>query len=344
MTFFIMDNNLRKIIISKIQDRIPANIKTINYLMDILDMGRESAYRRMRGEISFSIEEIAKLSVALDFSIDKLVGKTTENRVLFDLPIDRNDDTSKAFTVMLQQYDKNIVHQVEAETTETIMALNLLPSIFTSCFDNLFRYSYYRWAHQTSADSLSYRFSDVVLPPEIIDLQKRIKSNFGKTKNSVYILDPEMFVNTIRGINYYYRRKLINDEELRLLKDDLLGLVNLMEKSMQTGIFDSCSRFYFYLSSVSIESNSAYIMYDDHRISHFQIYLVNPIVIHNSELCIVHKNWLESLKKYSTLITRSQEILQIKYLNQQRMYIENIEKAGYAETCTSGLGASENSL
>ncbi|GAB6011886.1 helix-turn-helix domain-containing protein [Viscerimonas tarda] len=319
------NNNLNEKIVSKILNSIPSNIKPINYLMDMLDMGRESAYRRMRGEISFNIEEIAKLSVELGFSIDELLKESKGNHVLFDLPIDRHDDTSKAFMVMLQQYRDQLIHRIEAKDAEALMTLNLIPATFTSFFDNLFKYSYYRWVHQTNESSLSYRLSDVVLPTEITDLQKEIRENIRKTNKSVYILDPNMFVNTIRGIQYYYRRKLINEEELRLLKKDLLALVDLLEKLMQTGVLEPKAKFFFYLSSVSIEANSTYSRYDNHCLSHFQIYLTNPIVVHNSELCVIHRNWLESLKKYSTLITRSQEILQIRFLNQQRIYIENLE-------------------
>ena len=42
-----MNNNLNKSVLDKILNCIPENIKPVNYLMDILDLGKESAYRRL---------------------------------------------------------------------------------------------------------------------------------------------------------------------------------------------------------------------------------------------------------------------------------------------------------
>lgn len=45
-------------LISRILISIPDNINPVLYLMDLLDLSRESAYRRIRGEIPFTFWEI----------------------------------------------------------------------------------------------------------------------------------------------------------------------------------------------------------------------------------------------------------------------------------------------
>ena len=57
-----MTMNLNKIVLTKILDIMPENLKPVTLLMDVLDIGKESAYRRLRGEKPFSMEEIYKLS------------------------------------------------------------------------------------------------------------------------------------------------------------------------------------------------------------------------------------------------------------------------------------------
>ena len=74
-----MNNNLNKSVLDKILNCIPENIKPVNYLMDILDLGKESAYRRLRGEKALSLEEIHKLSLELRISLDEILGKNKKN-------------------------------------------------------------------------------------------------------------------------------------------------------------------------------------------------------------------------------------------------------------------------
>jgi hypothetical protein len=62
-----MLRNRKDALTTKILDSIPKNIKPIEYLIKILDISKESAYRRLRGEIPFTFEEMSKLSLDLDF-------------------------------------------------------------------------------------------------------------------------------------------------------------------------------------------------------------------------------------------------------------------------------------
>lgn len=44
------------------KERIPQDMNLANTLADILCMGKEAVYRRLRGEVSFTIDEVALLS------------------------------------------------------------------------------------------------------------------------------------------------------------------------------------------------------------------------------------------------------------------------------------------
>lgn len=45
-----MTMNLNKIVLTKILDIMPENLKPVTLLMDVLDIGKEPAYRGLRGE------------------------------------------------------------------------------------------------------------------------------------------------------------------------------------------------------------------------------------------------------------------------------------------------------
>ena len=80
-----MKNGILNELIAVMKERVPQGQNLASVLADILFMGKEAVYRRLRGEVSFSIEEIATISSKLGISIDQVVGSHHSNKVTFDL-------------------------------------------------------------------------------------------------------------------------------------------------------------------------------------------------------------------------------------------------------------------
>jgi len=55
-------NYIVKELINKMKERIPQGQNLANYLTDTLYMGKEAVYRRLRGEVAFTFDEIAVIS------------------------------------------------------------------------------------------------------------------------------------------------------------------------------------------------------------------------------------------------------------------------------------------
>jgi len=318
-------DNLRCIITSKILSNIPPHVKPIDYLMETLDISRESVYRRIRGDISFTLEEIAKLSIELEFSIDELIMKDMPSRVFFNLHTATSQPPSDIFVTMYQHYFNNVFDLSYSKDIESTMVLNHIPPEFLISSNHLLKFMYYQWMHQNQEVSLKYFYSDIVLPNSLLSLQSRTLENLKLIKNNIIIVDANVFFNLVKEVHYYYKRRLINDEEFFALKNDLLDLISKMENIAQTGYYGQNARYSIYLSSLNIDSSSRFIKYDDEIMkSVFFVNSIEPIVVMNPDLSIMHKKWLDSMRKYSTLITQSNEILQVKYFNKQRNFIEEI--------------------
>jgi len=315
-------DNLRSIITTKILNSIPPRVKPIDYLLETLNISRESVYRRVRGDISFTIEEIAKLSVELEFSIDELIIKDIPSRVFFNLHMTSEQSPSDIFTIIYQQYFQNIFDHTR--DIDSIMVTNQIPPEFIISFNHLFRFLYYRWMHQNQEASLKYSYSDVTLPENLLSLQYKSGEYLEKIKNNIFIIDVNIFSNLAREIHYYHKRRLINENDFFALRNDLLDLVNMMENIAQTGFYGSGAKYNIYLSSLNINSSSRYIKFDGQEKSIFCVDSIEPIIVENLNLCSLHKKWLDSMRKYATLITQSNEILQVKYFNKQRSYIEEM--------------------
>ena len=319
-------DNLRSIITAKILNNIPPYTKSIDYLMQTLGISRESVYRRIRGDISFTLEEIAKLSIELGFSIDELIMKDIPSRVFLNVHTTHTQNSSDIYTTIFQRYLDDAYNIENTKDIESIMAINQVPHEFIVYFNHLFKFAYYRWMHQHQESSLKYFYSDVTLPENLISLQYKSIDCLKKIKSNTIIIDSNVFINLIQEIQYYYKCRLINDDEFNHLKNDLLDLVNMMENIAQTGFYGSNAKFNFYLSSLNIDSGGRYLKFNNQTKSIFFVNSIEPVIVVNANLCAMHKKWLDSMRKYATLITQSNEILQVKYFNKQRNHIEEIVK------------------
>ena len=325
-----MSKEQSNLLIRRIRENIPKKTKAVHYLAHLLEISVESAYRRLGGRIPFTFDEIAKLSKTLNFSVDDIIDlKMTDSKVLFELKTNELVDSSVAFTNLLQQELNYIKKLNESSRSEAISAMRHLTALSVLDFDTLFKFFYYKWTHQTEDVPINYFFSDVVFPPEIEELLQEIRSLSDETlynNEMTVISNPSLCQSIVSEIHYYTKRGLINDVDLQLLKNELLNWVDDTARMIKTGITKQGGRCNYFLSSFDIiESNSIYTSFDVQAESRFWIYTVNPLKVSKPSACKTHKEWLNSLKRYATYITQSNEILQVEFLNRQKQYVQSVE-------------------
>jgi hypothetical protein len=325
-----MDKRLNELITKKILSKLPNNIKIIDYLKDILGIGKESAYRRVRSDIPFTFEEITKIAVDLGISIDEVIGWNIRERVFFDFDSRKLVQADESFYQMLCDYNKQLNIFCEKSDIEIAITVNKIISLFAiaSGSDLIFKYYYYRWLN-IGNNLRDVKFSEVIVPEKLTKIKKEVKKKIDYINNITIIIDRHTIENTIREIQYYFTRKLISSEEVAQLKAELSSFMNFTERMLIKGDNLQGKKYFIYISLLSVASNSIYCRYDKNYISQYWIYENNSIAIMSEDMCVLHKKWIDSLKKSSALISQSNEILQSAFLTKQKEIIENITNELY---------------
>ena len=65
-----MQNELNTSLIEAVKEKLPLKENLANLLIDTLYIGKEAIYRRLRGEVPFTLEEAALISRKLGVSLD----------------------------------------------------------------------------------------------------------------------------------------------------------------------------------------------------------------------------------------------------------------------------------
>lgn len=65
----MMQNELNTSLIEAVKEKLPLKENLANLLIDTLYIGKEAIYRRLRGEVPFTLEEAALISRKLGVSL-----------------------------------------------------------------------------------------------------------------------------------------------------------------------------------------------------------------------------------------------------------------------------------
>lgn len=317
-----MNNLLDKLLADKIFEKVPLEVNPIEYLMETLDLSRKSVYRRRKGELPFTFEEVAILSKELNFSFDELVAKSNESQAIFNHHADHLFDPKETFKRMLEKYLEFYKKAISAKSFYGVFTVNRILPVFALDSKHLFRFFYYMWLHQGHSAPLNFRYSDMVFPPEIADLSRKVWEYMRYVPKTTVIADVMIFKNIFKEFEYYYKRELLSKEDFMSLRDELLSYIKEIEAVATVGTNEYGAQYSIYLSKLDIESNSCYFRIDEDIESSFWVFGISPLYTNNSSVFTSHKKWLDSLKKYSTLITQSNELLQSEFFNEQYTFVK----------------------
>ena len=114
-------------LISAMKEKLPQGTNLANLLMDILYIGKEAVYRRLRGEVPFTLAEAAVISQKIGISLDRITGTTFRGNALFDLNLTHYDNPIETYYGIIEHYAKIFSVIKEEPESELNTSSNIIP-------------------------------------------------------------------------------------------------------------------------------------------------------------------------------------------------------------------------
>ena len=319
-----MDNKVQENFIAVIREKLPQEQKLVNYLEEKLILGRESVYRRLRGEIPFTFAEVMTLSLDLKFSVDNIIGAKKDGNALFNIHMLQSSNCLSIYKNKMLEYGRMFREMSKRPNSRARVSINTLPYYFHIKYENLSRFRIYKFLHQSQKIGVNDKFEDFKLPAEVLETHQLFNQDIQKIPDITIIMDNNIFWSAAKDIEYFFRRGLLNADDLRVLQDELLDVVDMLEEMATKGVSRSGSKVSIYYSSVDLEASYLHFESDDWNFAQVRVFSISAIDSYDERLCKIQKEWIDSLKKYSILISGSGEIQRFEYMNKQRGYINKI--------------------
>lgn len=310
-----------------IKESMPGNQNLAFFLMDILPIGREAVYRRIRGEVPFTMPEMAIIADRLNLSIDNLIDNKNINKIPFNLDLINDSFSLNGFVEILERQKFHLESFQKNKHISLKAAFNSIPYSFLLEYSTITKFQIYKYIYQVSPSPNIGTLSDYKISNEINTMQREWLKAMRKLDSFQYILDKRLFIYVAEDIAQFYRMKLISAEEKELLKDEILIFLSDLEEMAVTGISKMTGKqIEIFLSHIHFDTSYIYYESEDMEIAHFRLFTINGIRSNNNKICEKQKKILESLLHSSTRITLSNALFRKQFFKDQHKEISKILK------------------
>jgi hypothetical protein len=309
---------------ASIREQLPAGQNLAVTLSDMLCIGKEAAYRRLRGEVPFTFGEAAIIAEKMNISLDTVACNSRDDTIPFFYTAisfsDTGDKNYELFKRRVIEYER-AQHDPDSELG---IAMNMLPVTFTSRYLHLSRLRCYKWTYQHEGRKNIVPYSGMPFTERFFLLGERYRKAVEGMRTTYIILDPMIFQYMINDIRYFEGVGLLRPEEKEKIREELFLLLDDMERAATNGRYDSGNPLYIYISTTNFESTYSYTVYKHGSVSCLSIFTLNVLSSVDPVMFAMIKEWISSLKRLSILISEAGEMPRRRFFREQRELVEKL--------------------
>lgn len=301
-------------------------------LMDVLNIERKTAYRRISGQVPFSFMEVVTLANYFGFSLDEFSVSSEKQKVVFELGVFSEENNNNFHGEMysfikntLQVFNEHYARICKLPNPVVTGAYNMLPPIFYLKYESLTKFSIMRWSHKFHSDNkFIYNFNDIVIPDKMRKEQLRLVSQYQKVQDTTLIINHLSFKNLILEIEYYYNMGVLTNENITAIKADLLAILQDMKDISSDYKSENKLSIDLYVSNIYFESSLICFESDKSANAVLTVFYINFITTKDKFMIETMKNWIHTLKRSSTLISGASDAYKYRFFSQQEELINQL--------------------
>jgi len=319
------EDDLLDIFINTLYKKINTRSELVHFIADTLMIEKVSASRRLNKKVYFSINEMGILSRRLGISLDSLL--LNDNQFSFTAPYRLISPMSYKSINSLVKKIETIRNQLN-DLYEYGAFFSFPPIEFLAPYPNLSKFAYFKWGYyHVNSDEFS-KFSLWKMPDEIIQINSWIMDIYNKLEKVLYIWDISTICDFVRDINYMHSIYLLDERDIKHLKNELHEMLNSIEQVADgygtSGLLKP-EKIELYVSNVHSGADYSYFISSDKGYCNFRNFFIESNYSDDYNSCIQIRQWMNSLKKVSTLISESGIRERKIFFKEQHSIVDTLE-------------------
>jgi hypothetical protein len=309
---------------SALKDKISHKATLVNFITDILAIDKDAVYRRLRGEVNFSFTEMAIISKKIGISLDRITGFENKQTRPAQINFSNQVNPTPIDYEMFEGHVDLLKACKDDPDAQIIEVTNIFPHYLFQDYEHITRYCLFRWNYAgMNGDVVPY--SKIIIPERLRALQKETCEYARHISSTLYVWDSSLFQRAATNLKYFVKIRLINEEDIALIKNDMVMLLDNLEKIAIKGRHeDTGKEVSIYLSDVTTDANYSCLKTKDIHLTLIRAFILNATVSFDVEVFNYACAWIQSMQRMSTLISVSGEKARAIYFDSQRKLIDTL--------------------
>lgn len=323
----MLNKRIYDALIEVLRNKIPKKTQLADFIADVLSIEKETAYRRLRGASMFTFNEVVILSHKLNFSVDEIILNSTKAIPATNMMMKSYYEDNKVDADTLEKESFLFMRQfVEQPHSEFGAALRSIPYPLLFNYSEISRYYKFKYVQHANNPDGANLFSEIKLDKYALEEAEDNFLLFQNISHTIYIWDKKIIPIIVDDIKYFRSLGLMNDNDVKVLKSDLIRFVDDLEAIATKGIFENTgNKIDVYISDEDIDSTYTYCWSEQICLSTLITHISYMIMSYNNKSkCKEVRDWVTSMKLNSALISGTGGRERVLFFNQQRKSIANL--------------------
>lgn len=289
----------------------PSNISLAREISELLDISLDSAYRRLRNETEYTLNEAALIANHFNLPLEAL---NNERHSIVSFRTNRLNNEIESYKDYLENMLANVKRLASFEAPELFFGAEDIPVFYHYSNETLMKFKIIYWLKSLLLlpEYQNVTYEKIQLPEDIVETAKSIFKHFTKI-NSTEIWTAETVLSTIKQIRFYWDAGFFERAEEAIdVTNALEDCIRNIQKQAETGFmfYDgtmTSKKYRLFVSDVMIGTNSILVKADNFMSSYISYSTFNFMSTNNLDFNMQNEFWMNNLISRSTLVSSVSE-------------------------------------
>lgn len=316
--------NTQKELFDIIRKKLPSNLRLADVVGDLLKIGSDSSYRRIRGEKELTLSELTKLCNHFNISVDTILGNQKNNVTFKYNPLDLTDLNN--YRIYIKQFTQSVNALSNAKEKVIYYTAEDIPIFHFLSFRELTFFKVYVWYNAVSNDEITYEkfVQQIENKKELFECYDKMFKSYTQIP-SIEIWTASTITPILRLLDYYYDIGAFEKKETPVfLCNQLLQMTDKIIKWTETGKKENIADFKLYLSETNPENSFMILKNEGITSTTIKLFTINSIITSNVSFCEETEKWVNNTISKSTLLSGASARERFKFFQTIKTQIGNL--------------------
>lgn len=318
--------NVQSSFLEQIKKKLPINASLADEIAETLNISRDSAYRRIRGETVLSLDEAKTLCNKFEVSLDALTGLESGIIPFRHLVVNNKPETFEQWLKLMLE-NLELINRYSG-SKEIVFTAKDVPVFHYFRYPELCAFKMFFWMKSVLnyPEFQSKKFSSNSVRSDLLSLARKISKTYHEVP-SVEVWSEETTNVTLKQLEFYHESGFFNSTaDSNPVFDEYKQMVSDIKDFAARGYKQEGASFTLYKNEILIADNTVLYRMDDRKTVYISHNITELLLTTHEPFTLQTESFINNLQARSVLISTTGEKERNKFFNRMDEKIDAVKK------------------